>query len=147
MAGLTAVAGNNASIDVSWTAVTGATGYKVQYKSGSQDWSSTRQFTPTTNSQNIAKNYLTANTAYTFRVAATLVGGDSAWSDEVVATPVEATLAASNVGADSATLTIANHTGTWYHKRITPTAGTCSSGVSTASTTVSGLSPGRTHTF
>ena len=147
VAGLTAVAGNEASVDVNWTATAGATSYKVQYKSDSQDWSSTRQFTPTTNSHNVASTYLTANTAYTFRVAATNTAGDGLWSDEVVATPVEATLQASSVEASTATLTIANHTGTWYHKRITPTAGTCSSGVSTASTSVSGLSPGRTHTF
>ena len=147
VAGLTAVAGNEASVDVNWTATAGATSYKVQYKSDSQDWSSTRQFTPTTNSHNVASTYLTANTAYTFRVAATNTAGDGLWSDEVMATPVEATLQASSVEASTATLTIANHTGTWYHKRITPTAGTCSSGVSTASTSVSGLSPGRTHTF
>ena len=144
--GLTAAAGNNASIDLSWTAVTGATGYKVQYKSGSQDWSSTRQVSATINSRNLDNNLLTANTAYTFRVAATNAVGDGTWSDEVVATPVEATLRASGVGANSATLTIANHTGTWYYKQITPTNGTCSSAVSTSSATVS-LSSGQNHTF
>ena len=144
--GLTATAGNNESIDLNWTATAGATGYKVQYKSGSQDWSSTRQVSATINSRNLDNNLLTANTAYTFRVAATNAVGDGAWSDEVVATPVEATLAASGIGANSATLTIANHTGTWYYKQITPTAGTCSTGVSTTSATVS-LSPGLNHTF
>ena len=147
VAGLTAAAGNLASVDLNWTAVTGATGYKVQYKSGSQDWSSTRQVSSLTNSHNLDKNLVTANTAHTFRVAATNAVGDGAWSDEVVATPVEATLRASGVEASTATLTIANHTGTWYHKRITPTAGTCSTGVSTTSTSASGLSPGLTHTF
>ena len=147
VAGLTASAGNNSSIDLAWTAATSATGYKVQYKSGSQDWSSTRQLTSTTNSLNVTNSTVTANTAYTFRVAATNAVGDGAWSDEVVATPVEATLAASNVGADSATLTIANHTGTWYYKRTAPTGGTCSSGVATASTSVTGLSTGTSHTF
>ena len=146
VAGLTAVAGNNASIDLNWTATTGANGYKVQYKSGSQNWSSTRQVSSSTNSHNLDKNLLTANTAYTFRVAATNAVGDGPWSDEVVATPVNATLAASGVGANSATLTIANHTGTWYYTQITPTAGTCSTGVSTTSATVS-LSSGLTHTF
>ena len=144
--GLTAAAGNNESIDLNWTATAGATGYKVQYKSGSQDWSSTRQVSATTNSHNLDNNLLTTNTAYTFRVAATNAVGDGAWSDEVVATPVNATLAASGVGANSATLTIANHTGTWYYTQITPTAGTCSTGVSTTSATVS-LSPGLNHTF
>ena len=144
---LTATAGSGASIDLSWTALNDATSYKVQYKSGTQDWSSTRQLTATSNSLNVASSYLTANTAYTFQVAATNTAGDGLWSDEVVATPVEATLQASSVEASTATLTIANHTGTWYYKRITPTAGTCSSGVATASATASGLSPGLTHTF
>ena len=147
VAGLTAAAGNLASVDLNWTAVTGATGYKVQYKSGSQNWSSTRQVSATTNSHNLDNNLLTANTAYTFRVAATNAVGDGAWSDEVVATPVEATLQTSSVEASTATLTIANHTGTWYYKQITPTAGTCSTGVATASTSVSGLSTGTNHTF
>ena len=147
VAGLTAAGGNQASVDLSWTADARATGYKVQYKSGSQDWSSTRQVSATSNSHNLDKNLLSANTAYTFRVAATNAVGDGAWSDEVVATPVEATLRASGVEASSATLTLANQTGTWYYKQITPTAGTCSTGVSTTSTTASGLSPGRAHTF
>ena len=147
VAGLTAATGNDASIDLSWTAVTGASGYKVQYKSGTQDWSSTRQVAATANSHNLDKNLLTANTAYTFRVAATNAAGDGDWSDEVVATPVVATLAASNVEADSTTLTIANHTGTWHYKQITPTEGTCSARVAPRSQNNIRLSPGLTHTF
>ena len=147
VAGFTATAGSDSSIVLSWTAVTGATGYKVQYKSGSQDWSSTRQFTPTTNSQNVASANLTTNTAYTFRVAATNAVGDGAWSDEVVATPVNATLRASGVEASTATLTIANHTGTWYYKRTSPSVGNCAGPVSVPSTQDSGLAPGYTHTF
>ena len=145
--GLTATAGSDSSIDVRWTAVGGVSQYKLQYKSGAQDWSSTRQLTVPINSYNVTSNYLTVNTAYTFRVAATDSQGDGPWSDEVVATPVEATLAASGVGADSATLTIANYTGTWYYKRITPTVGNCAGGVPTPSTVDSGLAPGYTHTF
>ena len=145
--GLTATAGSDASVDLRWTAVPDATSYKAQYKSGAQDWSSTRQFTATTNSLNVATNYLTANTAYTFRVAATSANGDGAWSDEVVATPVEVTLQASSVEADTATLTIANHAGNWYYKRTEPGLGACSSAVSTTATTLNGLSPGRTHVF
>ena len=91
-----------------------------------------RQVSATINSRNLDNNLLTANTAYTFRVAATNAIGDGAWSDEVVATPVNATLAASGIGANSATLTIANYTGTWYYTQITPTNGTCSSSVSTS---------------
>ena len=145
--GLTATAGSDSSIDLSWTAVGGVSRYKVQWKSGAEDWSSTRQAVVSTNSHELTKSTIDANTAYTFRVAATDSQGDGPWSGEVVATPVEVTLAASAVEADTATLTIGNLTGTWYYKQTAPTAGTCSSGVSTPSTTVSGLSPGRTHTF
>ena len=145
--GLTATAGSDSTIDLSWTAVGGVSQYKLQWKSGTQDWSSNRQAIVNANSHTIPKNSVDANTAYTFRVAATDSQGDGPWSDEVVATPVEVTLAASNVGADTATLTVANLTGTWYYKQTAPTAGTCSSGIATASTTASGLSPGRTHTF
>ena len=147
VAGLTAAAGSDASIDLSWTAATGAASYKAQYKSGAEDWSSTRQVVVYTNSHTLTKSSVTANTAYTIRVAATNATGDGAWSDEVVATPVEVTLAASSVEADTATLTIGNYTGTWYYQRTAPTAGTCSTGVATAAASVSGLSPGETHTF
>ena len=37
------------------------------------------------------------------------------------------TLTASAVTSNSATLTLANHTGAWYYKRIKPTVGTCTS--------------------
>ena len=144
---LTATAGSDASIDLSWTAAAGATRYKVQWKSGAEDWSSTRQVRATTNSHTLTKSTVTANTAYTIRVAAANADSDGAWSDEVVATPVEVTLQASSVEASTATLTIANRTGTWYYKQITPTAGNCSSVGAAASTTASGLSPGLTHTF
>ena len=145
--GLTVTAGSDSTIDLSWTAVGGVSQYKLQYKSGAQDWSSTRQAIVNASSHTIPKSSVDANTAYTFRVAATDSQGDGPWSDEVVATPVEVTLAASGIGADSATLTVANFTGTWYYKQTAPTAGTCSSGIATASTTASGLSPGQTHTF
>ncbi len=147
VAGLTATAGSDGSIDLDWTAISEAASYKAQYKYGTQDWSATRQSTATTNSLNIARSLLTANTAHSFRVAATNGSGDGPWSDEVVATPVDVTLQASTVGADSATLTIGNYSGTWYYKQSAPTAGTCSSGVSTASTTLSSLSTGQIHTF
>ena len=54
-------------------------------------------------------------------------GGWGPWSDTAETnTKPFATLTAGNVTDDSATLTIANHTGDWYYNRTTPSTGTCS---------------------
>ena len=102
-----------ASLGVSWTAVTGATSYKVQWKSSSDTgWdAANRQTTSTATSATIPS--LTNNTAYTVRVAAVNASGDGAWSDTATATPT-VTLTASNVTSTGATLTVAGHTGTAY---------------------------------
>ena len=102
-----------ASLGVGWTAVTGATSYKVQWKSSSDTgWdAANRQTTSTATSATIPS--LTNNTAYTVRVAAVNASGDGAWSDTVTATPT-VTLTASNVTSTGATLTVAGHTGTVY---------------------------------
>ena len=102
-----------ASLGVTWTAVTGADSYKVQWKSSSDSgWDATnRQTTSTTTSATIPS--LTNNTAYTVRVAAGNASGDGAWSDTVTETP-SVTLTASNVTATGATLTVAGHTDTVY---------------------------------
>ena len=49
----------------------------------------------------------------------------------------------------TATLTIANHSGDWYHKYTVPTtpAGTCSSAVSTATASLTGLTGGTAYTW
>ena len=57
------------------------------------------------------------------------------------------TLAASNITATGATLTISHHADDWYHKYTSPTGGQCSSAVSGTTATVTGLTPGVTHTF
>ena len=103
-----------ASLGVSWTAVTGAASYKVQWKSSADTgWdAANRQTTSTTSSATIPS--LTNNTAYTVRVAAVNAdGGDGEWSDTATATP-SVTLTASNVTSTGATLTVAGHTGTVY---------------------------------
>ena len=75
------------SLVVSWTAAANASGYKVQWKSGSQSYStSTRQATATGTSHTITG--LTAGTAYTVRVIATRANApDSAASSEATGTP------------------------------------------------------------
>ena len=75
---------------VRWTEATGATGYKVQWKSGGQSYNtSSRQETVSGGSTTTYTiENLTFGTTYTVRVTATLAGGtDSTPSDEVMGTP------------------------------------------------------------
>ena len=87
--GLT-VASGDARLVVNWTAVDNATGYKVQWKSGGQDYNTgDRQFTVpsgTTTSHTITG--LANGTEYTVRVSATRTGAnDGPPSAEVQGTP------------------------------------------------------------
>ena len=75
---------------VAWTEATGATGYKVQWKSGGQSYNtSDRQETVSgMSTTTYTIENLTFGTTYTVRVTATLAGGtDSTPSDEVMGTP------------------------------------------------------------
>ena len=75
---------------VAWTEATGATGYKVQWRSGQQTYNtSSRQETVSGGSTTTYTiENLTIGTTYTVRVFATLAGGtDSDPSDEVMGTP------------------------------------------------------------
>ena len=79
-----------AQLIVRWTEATGATGYKVQWKSGGQSYNtSDRQETVSGESTTTYTiENLTIGTTYTVRVLATLAGGtDSTPSDEVMGTP------------------------------------------------------------
>ena len=75
---------------VAWTEATGATGYKVQWKSGQQTYNtSDRQATVSgMSTTTYTIENLTLGTTYTVRVFATLAGGtDSTPSDEVMGMP------------------------------------------------------------
>ncbi len=76
------------SLAVSWTAVTGATGYKVQWKSGSQNYDATnRQATVGAVTSHTIPS-LTAGTQYTVRVIATKTNAnDGTPSAEKTGTP------------------------------------------------------------
>ena len=87
-------------VKVSWTQSTGATGYKVQWKSGAQEWVTTRQTTVasgTTLSATVTG--LTGGTEYSFRVIATKSGAaDSDPSDVATVTaPTAGPAAPTNV--------------------------------------------------
>ena len=146
VSGVSAAARDEA-LAVSWTAVTSATSYKIQWKSGNQEFrhATNGQTTSTTTSKTLGS--LTNATEYTVRVAAVNGTGDGAWSDDATGTPAGETLTVSEISATGATLTIANYGGDWYYKHTTPSSGQCSSKVSGLSATVSNLDSGTTHTF
>ena len=79
--------GAYARVGVTWDAVTGATGYTVQWKSGEESFSSARETAVTTNSATVSP--LANGAAFMVRVSASNTAGDSEWSGAVTAaTPV-----------------------------------------------------------
>ena len=84
VAGVTVTPGTE-QLTVTWTAVTGASGYKVQWKSGSQVYNNTRQATTTNTSHTISS--LTGGTQYTLRVSATKTKAPDNFSIEATGTP------------------------------------------------------------
>ena len=80
------------TLQVNWTRVTGATGYKVQWKSGGQSYDSSRQATVSsgsTTSRTISN--LQNGTEYTIRVIATKTGvSDGTPSADAMGTPTAA---------------------------------------------------------
>ena len=143
-----AAATRHQSLAASWTAVTGATGYKVQWKSGTQryQYGGAREATVASGTAYTIPS-LTNGTAYDVRVLATNATGAGAWSDDATGTPAGVTLTASAVEASTATLTIANHGGAWYWKYTVPDGGQCTSAGSAATASPAGLDPGTSHTF
>ena len=131
---------------MSWTATTGASSYKVQWKSSSDsDWdATTRQTTSTTASATIAS--LTNGTTYTVRVAAVNDAGDGAWSDTATGTPSGARLIAVQVAAAGAIVGLQDHSGTWYSKVTPPANATCETNPNVAKT-VGNLSSGTGYTI
>ncbi len=91
---------------------------------------------------------LTAGTTYTYKAysdstcaAANLLATASAF------TTLEITLTAGSVTTNSATLTLANHSGSWYAKKTAPSGGTCSSAISTTTHNLSSLTAGTWYTY
>ena len=84
-------------LDVSWTAVPGAESYTVQWRSGLEEYSDARQQTVQAPSATLSG--LTNGVAYSVRVRASNVGGDSAWSEEATGTPLQPVPALPAAGA------------------------------------------------
>ena len=87
------ITASDQTLQVNWTQVSGATGYKVQWKSGGQSYGSSRQATVSsgsTTSRTISS--LNNGTEYTVRVIATKTGvSDGTPSDDANATPTAST--------------------------------------------------------
>ncbi len=86
--GLTATVVSDTAINLSWSDVTGETGYKVEQST--QDNASWGQVTTTSdNVTSLSRTGLTAGTTYYFRVRANNSGGDSGYSNEANATTTQ----------------------------------------------------------
>ena len=57
------------------------------------------------------------------------------------------TLTASQETRNTATLTIAHHTGNWWHKQTSPGTGRCSTAISGVTANLTGLTPGTPYTW
>ena len=107
----------NAQLVVDWTAVTNATGYKVQWKSGGQSYNTSSQQATITSGSPTSRTItnLSNGTAYTVRVIATRTGAnDGPPSAAVVKTPVMPTTAGVTVSKSALTVTEKDATGDGY---------------------------------
>ena len=119
---------------------------KWEYTKDGTNW--TDITTDTDNNLSHLVTGLTDGTNYTFKVRATNATGTGPASEASTAvSPLDETLASSNVQHDSATLTIGNYPGSWHYKHTTPSNGTCSTAVSTTAATVSDLTANTSYTF
>ncbi len=102
--GLTLTAGDGSLLST-WTAPvndggSAITGYRVQWRSGIEDWNSrSREATSTTTEHEISG--LTNGVTYTARVAAMNAGGVSPWSTEVTGTPLRDGMTATSVDREA----------------------------------------------
>ena len=106
----------NGQLVVQWTAVDNATGYEVQWKSGGQSYSSTRQAVVTSGTTtDYTIPSLSNGTVYTVRVRATRTGANEGpYSAEEMATPMEPTGPGVTVSTMSVRVTEQDATGATY---------------------------------
>src|SRR5207245_1754329 len=150
---LTATAGN-AQVTLSWTAVSGATGYNVKRSTSSGGPYTT--VGPNVTPASFTDSGLTNSTTYYYVVTALNAGGESANSAQVSATPVAAPGAPSNLTATAGNAQVtlswtAVSGATGYNvKRSTSSGGpytTVGPNVTPTSFTDSGLTNGTTYYY
>ena len=90
-------------LTVTWTASSGADGYRVQWKSGSQDWDPTTRQRSVNSGSTVTDTIpsLTPTTVYTVRVGATEGTEDPAWSDTATGSPLFGCEGSTAVGGES----------------------------------------------
>ena len=124
------------------------TKWQYQQKEGTGNFSGWNDISDTDNSLSHVVTGLKDNTNYQFKVRARNATGDGAASDASDAVqPKAATLTASSVEAATATLTIAQHTGSWYYQYTSPTGGTCSGEQTGTTADLTGLTGNTSYTF
>ena len=97
---------------LNWTPVANATGYRVQWKSGGQGYSSSRQGDVSAGSTTLPVMNLTNGTEYSFRVRAHRTGANNGlWSDDALGTPQAAGV---TVSETALTVTEEDTTGDTY---------------------------------
>ena len=133
------------SLTLNWNASTGASSYDARWRlSGSTGSHTTRQSISGTST---TISSLTGGTTYEVGVRAVGVG-PSSWTGATGTPASPVTLTASNVRKTTATLTIANYTGTnWYYQYTTPTGGTCSAAQTGTTASLTTLTANTAYTF
>ncbi len=140
---------------VSWTAVSGATSYTLQYKtSAATTWTTVSGITTTSR----ALTGLAASTTYNYQVSATCSSGTSAYSaassfttSGTTSCGVPAGLAASSITSSGATVSWTAVSGatsyTLQYKTSAATTWTTVSGITTTSRALTGLTASTTYNY
>ncbi len=87
-ANLTATAASSSRVDLTWSDVSGETGYKIERSTDGVNW--TQIATTSANATSYSNTGLNSATAYSYRVKANNAGGDSAPSNVATATTLTA---------------------------------------------------------
>ena len=132
-------------MDAGWTAVSGATGYDVNYiLYGNWHYRAADNVTGTTHRIVDAMYYQSHH--FVVAVRARNAHGPGPWTNSEPADETR-TLTASNITMNSATLTLDTLAGTWYYKADKAPHTSCSSGQTGTTIALSDLSAGETYTY
>ncbi len=153
--GLTSSSISSSGATVSWTAVSGATSYTLQYKtSAATTWTTVSGITTTSR----ALTGLTASTTYNYQVSATCSSGTSAYSAASSFTTTAATSCGVPTGLTSSSISSSGATVSWtavsgatsytlQYKTSAATTWTTVSGITTTSRALTGLTASTTYNY
>jgi hypothetical protein len=140
---------------VSWTAVSGASSYTLQYKTAAATtWTTVSGITTTSR----ALTGLTAGTVYNYQVSATCTSGTSAYSAASSFTTASSSTCGVPAGLASSSITTTGATVSWtavsgassytlQYKTAAATTWTTVSGITTTSRALTGLIAGTTYNY